>query len=60
MQKLKEQKLNDVVFLLIYIIGSIVAIVTASEAAFAFIRELLIYINTPVNTQTQPVVTNIN
>ena len=59
MRKLKEQKLNDIVFLLLYLIGSIVVIVTASETVFAFIREFFTY-NTSVNNQAQSVVTNKN
>lgn len=57
MRKLKEQKLREIVFLLLYLVGTIVAIITASEAVFAFVGMLFTY-NSVVNTQTQPMVTN--
>ena len=44
---------------MLYLIGSIVVIVTASETVFAFIREFFTY-NTSVNNQAQSVVTNKN
>ena len=43
MRKLKEQKLNDILFLLLYLIGSIIAIITASKTIFAIITDLLTY-----------------
>lgn len=52
MRKLKEQKLNDILLLLLYILGSIIAMVVVSKALFGFIGEILSY-NTPVNAQTQ-------